>query len=122
MSLSLVITYGILGFFAAVGFLFLLFRFLQCTVGQTPPEDFRLVAIVPVGYGDGGRIADEIWWYRFFFDQQKIQDGFLLLVGDDRLDEESVQCCQILSRTYPWIGFCRSEEFEAARKGAVKVE
>lgn len=111
MSFSLIITYGFLGFLATVGFIFLIVRFLQYTICRTPPENIRLVAIAPVSRGDGGRIADEIWQYRFFFDQNRVSDGFLLLVGDN-LDEGSLQCCHILSRSYPWIGFCSTEEFE----------
>lgn len=111
MSFSLIFTYGFLGFLAAVGFLFLAVRLLQYTVCRKPLEKLRLIAVVPVSKGEGVKIADEIWQYRFFFDQHQVSDGVLLLVGDN-LDEESLQCCCILSETYPWIRFCTAEEFE----------
>ena len=81
MSLALILTYGVLGFFAAVGAAFLLVRLLQETV------------------------------LRFFFDQREISDGFVLLVGEE-LDEESLQCCRILSGEYPWVGYCSAEEYQ----------
>jgi len=109
--MSLIFTYGFLGFLAAVGLIFLLVHILQYTICRTPPENARIIAVAPVVRGDGGRIADEIWQYRFFFDQRQVSDGFLLLVGDD-LDEESLQCCHILSQNYPWIGFCSAKEYE----------
>ena len=111
MSFGLIFTYGFLGFLAAVGFLFLAVRCIQYIVFRTPPKMMRLIAVVPVSKGGGGKIADEIWQYRFFLDRQQVSDGLLLLVGDN-LDEESLQCCCILSETYPWIRFCTSEEFE----------
>ncbi|MCI9455421.1 MAG: hypothetical protein HFE44_00410 [Oscillospiraceae bacterium] len=111
MSLALILTYGVLGFFAAVGAAFLLVRLLQETVLRGPAEKVRMIAVVPVSQGEGGRIADEIWRYRFFFDQREISDGFVLLVGEE-LDEESLQCCRILSEQYPWIGYCSAEEYQ----------
>ncbi len=111
MSFGIIFTYGFLGFLAAVGFLFLAVRFVQYILCRTPPKTLRLIAVVPVSKGEGGKIADEIWQYRFFLDQQQASDGFLLLVGNN-LDEESLQCCCILSETYPWIRFCTAEEFE----------
>ena len=102
MSLALILTYGVLGFFAAVGAAFLL---------RGPAEKVRMIAVVPVSQGEGGRIADEIWRYRFFFDQREISDGFVLLVGEE-LDEESLQCCRILSGEYPWVGYCSAEKYQ----------
>lgn len=114
MSIGLIFTYGFLGFLAAVGFISLLILALQFLSPGLPSEDVCLIAVVTVSKDGGGRIADEIWRYRFFLDRQKARDGFLLLVGD-ALDEESLQCCRILSSSYPWIGFCTAEEFETVR-------
>ena len=110
MSIGMILTYGVLGFFAAVGAAFLLVRLLQETVLRGPEEKVRMVAVVPVSRGEGGRIADEIWRYRFFFDQREIADGVVLLVGEE-LDEDSLHCCRILAGRYPWVRYCSGEEY-----------